>query len=301
MTGSIWVVGSINMDLIATTERIPSPGETVLGDRFFQAHGGKGANQAVAAARSGAKVVLVGSVGNDGFGEACIRSFEAEEIDTSRIQTHESLSTGVALITVDDSGENCIVVAPGANASLDAERVRDGLTGLEPASVCVCQLETPLDGVREALSFASSAGVTTILNPAPAADLDDEIYATLDCLTPNESETEILTGIRPTDQQSAETAGTRLLDKGVSCVIVTLGRDGAVLVDGDGSLHHPAPEVTAVDTTAAGDTFTGWLASRVALGDTFRDALPTAIAAASLAVTREGAQPSIPTAAEVLH
>lgn len=296
---TILVVGSTNVDLIATTERLPGPGETVLGKSFMQAGGGKGANQAVAAARSGGHVIMLGAVGGDAYGDSCLTTFADEGIDTSFVFRAPETPTGVALITVDDNGENCIVVAPGANEALTADRVGQALDAIGGVAVCVCQLETPLDGVREALRRAHDAGAVTILNPAPARDLDDALLATVTCITPNESETEILTGLHPNDPDSAAEAGKRLIDRGVSTAIITLGEQGVVLIDADGSTHVPAPRVSVVDTTAAGDTFTGCLAASVAGGLSFRSALPYACTAASLAVTRPGAQPSIPQAAEV--
>jgi ribokinase len=299
MADPIVVVGSINMDLVATTKRLPLPGETVLGGTFMQARGGKGANQAVAAARSESDVIVIGSVGNDGYGEACRSAFNVEGVDTRFVRADQHHATGVALITVDSDGQNCIVVAPGANTSLSAQVIDVVLSELPTASVCLCQLETPLDGVQAALSWGKSNGAFTILNPAPARPLEDALLAEVSCLTPNESEAELLTGIRPDSPETARQAAEALLERGVQVVVITLGAQGALLVDHEGAHHQPAPKVTAVDTTAAGDTFTGCLAASVAQGEDVRSALAYACAGASLSVTRVGAQPSIPSRAEI--
>ena len=301
MSQTILIVGSTNVDLVATTARLPRPGETVLGDGFIRANGGKGANQAVAAARSGGRVSMLGAVGTDEFGDACLAAFARDSIDTTFVTREDDLPTGVALITVDHQGENCIVVAPGANAALSGHRVEQAIDRLSEFAVCVCQLETPLDGVRAALTLASDRGAYTILNPAPAIELDDAILSTVNCLTPNESEAEILTGIRPETPEMAATAGKALLDRGLDTVIITLGPLGAVLVDGSGHVYQPAPEVAVADTTAAGDTFTGCLAASIASGKTARASLAYACAGASLCVTRSGAQPSIPTRDEIVQ
>ncbi|MBE82890.1 MAG: ribokinase [Gemmatimonadetes bacterium] len=297
MSGSVLVVGSTNMDLIVRAGRLPVPGETVLGGEFVQARGGKGANQAVAAARSGAQVAILTAIGRDAFGRESLNGFTQEGIDTSSVQRRD-LPTGVALITVNQEGENCIVVAPGANGSLDAATVEAAYPSAKP-DVCVCQLETPLEGVQAALEHASRAGSLTILNPAPAKKPDPALLLKVDCLTPNESETETLTGIRPDSIDSATKAGAILREQGVGTAIITMGAKGAVLVDSQGVCHQPSPEVETIDTTAAGDTFTGSLAARVAQGDNLREALRYACCSGALAVTRMGAQPSIPCAAAV--
>ena len=299
MDAPVLVVGSINMDLVATTERLPLPGETVLGDHFLQTRGGKGANQAVAAARSGQRVVLLGATGSDAYGEACRTAFEEEGIDTSHIHRDEGRPTGVALITVDGRGENCIVVAPGANSTVDRAAVEDAILHIPAISVCVCQLETPIDGVETALIQSRSKGAFTVLNPAPARELPDEVLRAVNCLTPNESETEMLTGIRPASPEDAIRAGKVLLERGVEATVITLGERGALLVDHQGHQHQPAPVVSVVDTTAAGDTFTGCLAASIAAGKSVRASLPYACFAASLSVTRGGAQSAIPTRAEI--
>lgn len=298
MSGVVWVVGSTNVDLIARAERLPKPGETVLGDDFLQANGGKGANQAVAAARSGARVVFLTAVGIDAYGQACTAAFEAEGIDTSAV-IRVDRPTGVALITVDRAGENAIVVAPGANGAVTGEAVRSAVDDLPAPAVCVCQLEVPIDGVRAALEAARSAGAVTVLDPAPARDLDDDLLGTVDCLTPNAAEAERLTGIAPDSTDAAVAAAESLRGRGVGCVVVTLGPRGVVVVDDHGADAVPAPAVRSVDSTAAGDTFAGYLAARLAEGADVRSALPEAICAGALSVTVAGAQPSIPFRAAV--
>ncbi len=295
----ILVVGSTNVDLIATTASLPSPGETVLGEHFLQARGGKGANQAVAASRSGGSVTVLTAIGDDLYGRECLDGFAAEEIETDWIQCIPGVSTGVALITVDSRGENCIVVTPGANAALTDKVIQAGFSRFSGIGVCVCQLETPLDGIWSALSLARKAGAFTILNPAPAQPLDDDLLTNVDCLTPNQTEAELLTGIRPESTKTAQIAAERLLDRGVRAVIITMGARGAVLVDEEGMIHQPSPAVQTVDSTAAGDTFTGCLAARIALGQALRQALPYACCAGALAVTVRGAQPAIPTRQQI--
>ena len=294
MSNRILVVGSTNVDLIATARRLPLPGETILGGRFLQANGGKGANQAVAVARSGGNVIFLTAVGDDAYGADCLSGLENEGIDTSFVRVVKDLPTGVALITVDSEGENCIVVAPGANDALTEDIVATSFNELPRVAVCVCQLETPLDGVRRALTEATARETITLLDPAPARDLEDDLLRQVDCMTPNESETEILTGIRPKSQESAIEAGQVLRDRGVGTIIITLGDRGALLVDESGYTAVPAPRVSTVDSTAAGDTFSGCLAARVAEGATFREAMTYAVCGGALAVTRAGAQPSIP-------
>jgi ribokinase len=295
MSDRILVVGSTNMDLIVQTDRLPAPGETVLGGTFFQAHGGKGANQAVAAARSGGKVTFLSSVGDDAFGLECLAAIKEEGIDTAHARV-VSAATGIALITVDTNAENCIVVAPGANATLGAVQIEDAFKALPDLAVCICQLETPLSGVQHALSIAKKRNLLTILDPAPAVSLEASLLGNVDCITPNATEAEALTGIRPDTRRSAIASAQKLRESGVGTVIITLGSEGAILVDESEPLTMSAPTIEAVDSTAAGDSFTGCLGARVSIGDTFRQALPYAVCAGALTATTFGAQPSIPTA-----
>jgi len=299
MANKIVVVGSSNTDMIAKLPRLPKPGETISGGAFSTAAGGKGANQAVAAARAGAEVGLVARVGEDSFGEQAISGFIDDGIDVQHVTRDPSAPSGVALIFVDERGENCIAVAPGANAGLtpnDVEAAEELIIG---ADVVVMQLETPLETVERAAALAREHSVRVILNPAPAQPLSDEILGNVSILTPNESEAELLTGIRVEDDAGAEEAARALVARGVKTVILTLGSRGAfVFESGSGELV-PGFEVDAVDTTAAGDVFNGSLAVGLAEGMPLAGAVRFANAAAALSVTKLGAQPSAPTRAEI--
>ncbi|MEE2752569.1 MAG: ribokinase [Candidatus Latescibacterota bacterium] len=298
MSNRILVVGSTNMDLIVQTDRLPAPGETVVGGTFAQAHGGKGANQAVAAARSGGKVTFLSAVGDDAFGLDCLAAIKSEGIDTAHARVVRA-ATGIALITVDTNAENCIVVAPGANATVGAVQIEEAFTALTDLAVCICQLETPLPAVHHALSIAKKKNLVTILDPAPAIPLEASLLHNVDCITPNTTEAEKLTGIRPDTMHSAVASAHKLRESGVGTVIITLGSKGAILVDESEPLTMSAPKVEAVDSTAAGDSFTGCLGARVSNGETFRQALPYAVCAGALAATTCGAQPSIPIAGRI--
>lgn len=282
----VYVVGSANLDLVARTPRLPGPGETVLGHDFFEAPGGKGLNQAVAAARSGARVGFFGMVGTDNAGDVLRAVLEAEEIDTAALGS-SSRPTGRALIGVSDDGENSIIVVPGANAQVLPPAVTLHGTRLATASVVLAQMEIPVQTVIAAFDVARHVGATTILNPAPAAPLPAELLAVVDICVPNEHEEQ---GIGGADA---------LLSAGVTTVITTLGSRGARVTDATGSRHVPAFAVEPVDTTGAGDSFAGALAARLALGDDLDTALAWASAAGALATTKAGAVPSIPRAEEI--
>lgn len=294
------VVGSLNMDLVTRAQRLPGPGETLSGDAFATVSGGKGANQAVAAARLGARVAMIGCVGDDAYGEQLRAALLAEQIDCQGLSTVKGVSTGIASIVVDANGQNAIIIVAGGNGRLTPEVVDrfDALMGA--AEVVVCQLEVPTVTVAHVLRRARQLGKTVILNPAPAsAALPDQWYSLIDYLIPNESEAAILSGIAVDSLASAEQAAGHLLASGAGKVIITLGEQGALLASGQGIEHFCAPRVTAVDSTAAGDTFVGGFAAALAQGRTEHEAIRFAQKAAALSVTRAGAQPSIPDSAEV--
>jgi ribokinase len=291
----ILVVGSSNTDMVVKTERLPGPGETVLGGSFVMAGGGKGANQAVAAARLGVEVVFVAKVGEDIFGKQAVESFKREGIDTSYMVVDPVHPSGVALISVDARGENCIVVASGANGNLLPADLAAAEEKIKNAAWVLMQLEIPLATVE----YAAALGAPVILNHAPACALPDDLLRKVAILTPNHKEAEMLSGVSIVDKSSAERAAAVLAGKGVQTVIITLGADGALVLDGAGFLWVPAPAVTAVDTTAAGDVFSGALAVALSERRSMKDAVCFACVAAALSVTRMGAQSSAPTRGEV--
>lgn len=299
---SIIVLGSINVDLVIHGERLPAPGETVLGGRFSQVQGGKGANQAVAAARAGRDTVLfIAAVGDDAFGHAALESLGRERMSLEYVKTVPDGQTGVALILVDQHGENCISVASGANAILtaaDVEAVPESL--FTSAKVFLACLESPLDAVRAGLERAKRAGLTTILNPAPAdiSISQGDILSLVDILTPNRAEAEALTGVAICDQVTAIEAGRKLQTLGCGMVIVTLGKEGCVVV-GQDTYSVPALSVEAIDATAAGDAFSGVLAASLAEGLPLAESVRRATIAAGISVSRRGAQPSLPTRNEI--
>lgn len=297
----IIVVGSSNTDMVVKTPHIPAPGETVLGGEFLMAAGGKGANQAVAAARLGAEVTFVARVGRDVFGEQAQAGFRREGLDTRYVVTDPQAASGVALIFVDAGGENSIAVAPGANARLSPDDARRAREAIEAADVLLLQLEIPPETVLAAAETAHRAGVRVILNPAPAPPqpLPADLLACVDVLTPNESEASLLTGTQVVDTDDAEQAARRLLEQGVGAVIVTLGARGALVVTPAGQQLVPSFPVDVVDTTAAGDAFNGGLAVALAGKKSLEEAVRFASACGALATTRMGAQPSLPTAGEV--
>jgi ribokinase len=300
MAARIVVVGSINVDLVIQAPSIPEPGETVIGQDLKMVPGGKGANQAVAAARLGSAVSLVGRLGDDDFGARLKRSLSAAKVNQGHLLETENSASGVALIVVDQAGENSIVVAPGANALVTPADVEAAADTIAAADVLLLQLEIPLPPVLRAAELAHEHGVRVILNPAPARALPAELLALVDILIPNESETAILSGLPTVNQSQIAIAAARLRDLGVGSVILTLGERGALLVQERGLTRFPAFAVDrVVDTTAAGDAFVAGVGVAIAEGRSLQDAIPLANAAGALTVTRAGAQPSLPFRSEV--
>lgn len=301
MNAKVVVVGSLNMDLVARAQRLPRAGETLAGDSFFTVPGGKGANQAVAVARLGASVAMVGNVGDDAYGQQLRQALEGEGIDCRAVGVCEGVSSGVALITVDAASQNAIVIIAGGNGLLTPAAVQRFDSLLRNAEIIICQLEVPMATVAWTLARGRELGKTVILNPAPATGpLPTGWLVQVDYLTPNESEAQALTGLPVTGIDSARSAGERLLAMGAGKVIVTLGAQGALFVTPEGSRHFPAPVVQPLDTTAAGDTFIGGFAAGLVHGMEEGEAIAFGQRAAALSVTRAGAQPSIPYLAELL-
>ena len=296
----ILVIGSSNTDMVVKTEYFPKPGETIIGGKFLMNAGGKGANQAVSAARLGAKVIFIGKVGNDIFGRQAIQGFEKEGINTEFVILDKEYPSGAALITVDSKGENSIVVAPGANMELTPFDFTNAAEIFNTVDVVLMQLEIPMDTVVFCTALASRNGKKVILNPAPAAKLNDELLKQLFLITPNETETEIITGIKITDEASIKNAASLLKQKGVKNVIITLGSKGVYLLTDAISRFISAPKVDAIDTTAAGDVFNGALAAAIAERMGWVEACEFACKAASIAVTRMGAQASAPYLKEII-
>jgi ribokinase len=300
MQAKVVVVGSLNMDLVIRAPRLPRAGETLAGESFATVPGGKGANQAVAAARLGASVAMIGCLGNDAYGEQLRGALLAEQIDCQAVTGLDNVPTGIASIVVDDSSQNAIIIVAGGNGQLTPERVSGFDHLLASAEVVICQLEVPVPTVAHTLQRARELGKIVILNPAPAvAALPAQWYALIDYLIPNETEAAILTGLPVDSLASAEAAAAALIVAGAGKVLITLGEQGAVFANGQGFEHFPARKVQALDTTAAGDTFVGGFAAALSQGLSEAEAIRFGQAAAALSVTRAGAQPSIPSFNEV--
>ncbi len=294
----ILVIGSSNTDMVVKSAKLPLPGETMLGGHFLMNAGGKGANQAVAAARLGGDVTLVAKVGNDIFGAQSIEGFKQEGIQTKYVFVDDANPSGVALIMVNEEGENCIVVAPGANARLlpaDLDKVKE----LQEADIILMQLEIPVETIEAVMQKAAGLQQKVIINPAPAQILAAGILNGLYLITPNETEAELLTGIPVTDTGSASRAADYFLNMGVQHVVITMGKQGAFFKNQEMEFIVPAPVVKALDTTAAGDTFSGALTVALTEEMDWRAAIQFAVKAASISVTRMGAQASVPYRSEM--
>lgn len=295
----ITVVGSINMDLVVRAPRIPAVGETITGTDFRENPGGKGANQAVAAARLGSRVAFVGCLGLDSFGDRLQAGLERDGIDVSHVRRTAMQSSGLALIQVDDAGRNNIVVVPGANHALSCRDIDRAAGCFAQSKIAMLQLEIPLDVAEYALARAKAAGCTTILNPAPAQPLSESMLRHADILAPNEGELAILTGMPCDTLQARQAAAAALSAASGALVVVTLGGDGVLCVQGERAVHYPANPVRAVDTTAAGDSFLGALAHRLEQGASMEDAVAFGQRAAAYTVQHQGAQPALPTRADL--
>jgi ribokinase len=295
----ILVIGSSNTDMVIKTNHFPAPGETILGGRFLMNAGGKGANQAVAASRLGGVVTFIGKIGDDIFGKQAVQQLEDEGINVDFVAVDLEHPSGVAMITVDSKGENSIVVAPGSNGTLSPADFEKAVTQLDESEFVLMQLEIPIPTVEYIAQKAAQRQKKVVLNPAPAAELSDELLQNLYMVTPNETEAELLTGIKVTGENSALKAATVLHEKGVEIVIITMGAAGAFLLADGKSEVIRAPKVEAVDTTAAGDTFNGSLLVALSEGKSIQDSIAFANKAASISVTRIGAQSSVPFRKEI--
>jgi len=296
---SITIVGSFMTDLMSRTPRMPVPGETVCGGPFKVGPGGKGSNQAVAAARLGAKVRIVVRLGADIFGDKALENLRNERVDTTYVIRDDTSHTGAALIVVDDAGENMIVVAPGVNSNLSIGDVEQAKEAIYNSDVLLTQLEIPVETVEEALRIAKSSNVKTILNPAPARELSENILSQVDILTPNRTEASVLTGVKINDEPTAKKAAYKLLDEGVNAVVFTLGEEGALIITADKIQHISGKKVKVVDTTGAGDAFNGGLAFALARKGNLVEAVRFANYVGALSVTRIGTAPAMPTLQEV--
>jgi ribokinase len=301
MKNKVVVIGSYNTDLTIKTGRIPRPGETIIGGIFSEGGGGKGANQAVAAVRTGADVCFIARVGKDALGKEGIQRLKNERIDVSFVVQDSEVPTGVAFIIVDERGENSIVVASGANARLSPEDIEAAKEKLTSAAVLLVQLESPMDAVRASIVSAHASGATVIMNPAPAQSLDQTLLHEIDIITPNKVEAEMLTGIKVSDEESLRSIVKQFHTFGIKNVLITLGSKG-IFAGMNGQMEMiPAYQVRTVDSTGAGDVFSGSLAAFLAEGMPIEKAARLAIASSSISVTRMGAQNSAPRRAELVN
>ena len=289
----ICVIGSLNMDLVVNVDEMPKKGQTLIGSKFREIPGGKGGNQAVAASRLGGDVRMIGKVGDDGFGQRLLNQLKADKVNTDYIQVEEGPS-GVAVITVDKNAENSIVVSPGANFKLTESDIDKCIDAIKESNVVVIQLETPIDTIKYALEKSKELGKFTILNPAPAVKLGDDIIKNVDLLTPNETELEILSGVSIESEEDIQKAANIMIQKGVKQLIVTLGSKGSLYLDKDKIEFKKSYKVEAIDTTAAGDSYTGALSVAFSQGKSIDEAMDFASKVGALCVTKVGAQTSIP-------
>ena len=292
------VVGSINMDLVTRCKRAPKGGETLFGEEFSQVSGGKGANQAVAIGKLGTNVIMLGKIGKDSFGKDMLVSMEKNGVNIQHIEEGEK-ATGIAKIIVEESGQNRILVVAGANSEVDKEYVDRHLAAIKESDIVVTQLEIPIETVEYTLKKAKEFGKITILNPAPARELSDEIIKNSDFIIPNESELALITGMAVETEEEIKKAGKKLLDMGVKNLIITLGSKGSLHLNRDKCEFHSAYKVKAIDTTAAGDSFIGGVV-RELNGDNISEAIEFGTKVSAIAVTKKGAQTSIPTIEEVI-
>ena len=302
-TPKVTVVGSLNIDLVCHATRRPDKGETIIGDAFDIFTGGKGFNQATAAARLGAEVTLIGSVGADPFGEMLLAATENEQINNRLVTKCTDIGTGIATIVVEPDGDNSIIVVPRANMALTTAHIDAAPDSIADADVLLLQLETPIAASEHAAAIAKRHGTTVVLNPAPAQPLPDSLLRYIDILTPNQSETELLSGMKVNSQKDAHRAAgvlrARMVNTENAAVVLTLGEQGALILTKTTSERIPARSVEPVDTTGAGDAFCGALATALASGETLRTAVAFANAAGAAAVTVVGATPSMPTRAKI--
>lgn len=296
----ICVIGSLNMDLVVKVDTMPKGGQTLIGSDFKEVPGGKGANQAVAMARLGGNVNMIGKVGTDGFGQTLISALKNDKVDTKYVNIEDG-STGVAMITVDKNAENSIVVAPGANFKVNSDYIDRNIQAINESDIVVLQLETPIETIKYALKKAKELEKYTILNPAPAVKLEDTIIANVDLLTPNETELEILSGIEIKNEDDIKKAAKAMINKGVKELIVTLGSKGSLYINKEDMIFKKSYKVEAIDTTAAGDSYTGALAVAFASNKSVEDAMDFASKVGALTVTKEGAQSSLPTLEDVAN